>query len=242
MSPALESWGLRVKLAEHVNDRHGYMAGRDEDRAADLHALLRDPEVRGIVCLQGGYGTPRLIPLLDEAAFAANPKILCGYSDLTTLHLAQPRWGDVISFYSNGVAGIGDAGGDRVLEGEPAAGALQRRAVRPDRAEPGRPVRADGRRRAGDGPARRRLRGADQQRRRDATPARLPGPDRRPRGDRARGLLVSTATSPISGTSGCSMAPRESSSATSRRSGPAGSPSCPRRTSSRRSSGRSGCR
>ena len=32
---ALESWGLRVKLADHVNDRHGYMAGRDEDRAAD---------------------------------------------------------------------------------------------------------------------------------------------------------------------------------------------------------------
>ena len=105
---ALEAWGLRVKLADHVNDRHGYMAGRDEDRAADIHALLRDPEVRGIVCLQGGYGTPRLIPLLDEAAFAANPKILCGYSDITTLHLAQSRWGDVISFYSNGVAGIGD--------------------------------------------------------------------------------------------------------------------------------------
>src|SRR6476646_16659 len=43
---ALESWGLQVKLADHVNDRHGYMAGRDEDRAADLHALRRDPEVR----------------------------------------------------------------------------------------------------------------------------------------------------------------------------------------------------
>ena len=103
----LEAWGLKVKLASHINDRHGYMAGRDVDRAADLHALLADPEVRGIVCLQGGYGTPRLIPLLDEAAFAANPKILCGYSDITTLHLAQGRWANVISFYSNGASGIG---------------------------------------------------------------------------------------------------------------------------------------
>ncbi len=103
----LEAWGLQVKLAPHVNDRHGYMAGRDVDRAADVHAMLADPEVRGIVCLQGGYGSPRLIPLLDEAVFAANPKILCGYSDLTTLHLAQQRWGNVISFYSNGVSGIG---------------------------------------------------------------------------------------------------------------------------------------
>jgi muramoyltetrapeptide carboxypeptidase len=103
----LEGWGLKVKLGAHVNDRHGYMAGRDEDRAADLHAMLADPEARAIVCLQGGYGTPRLIPILDERAFADNPKILCGYSDLTTLHLAQQRWGNVISFYSNGVSGIG---------------------------------------------------------------------------------------------------------------------------------------
>jgi muramoyltetrapeptide carboxypeptidase len=103
----LEAWGLKVKLGTNVNDRHGYMAGRDEDRAADLHAILADPAVRAIVCLQGGYGTPRLIPLLDEGVFAANPKALCGYSDLTTLHLAASRWSNVISFYSNGASGIG---------------------------------------------------------------------------------------------------------------------------------------
>jgi muramoyltetrapeptide carboxypeptidase len=103
----LEAWGLNVKLGEHVNDRHGYMAGRDEDRAADLHAALADPDVRAIVCLQGGYGSPRLIPLLDAAVFGANPKSICGYSDLTTLHLAASQWGDVISFYSNGAAGVG---------------------------------------------------------------------------------------------------------------------------------------
>src|SRR5258708_6723190 len=103
----LEEWGLKVRLGTHVSDRHGYMAGRDEDRAADLHAILADPEVKAIVCLQGGYGTPRLIPLLVEDVFAANPKALCGYSDLTTLHLAASRWGNVISFYSNGASGIG---------------------------------------------------------------------------------------------------------------------------------------
>jgi muramoyltetrapeptide carboxypeptidase len=103
----LEAWGLNVKLGDHVNDRHGYLAGRDEDRAADLHAMLADAEVRAIVCLQGGYGMPRLIPLLDPAVFAANPKAICGYSDLTTLHLAAERFGNVISFYSNGASGIG---------------------------------------------------------------------------------------------------------------------------------------
>src|SRR5215216_6173614 len=76
---ALESWGLKVKLGDHVNDRHGFMAGRDVDRAADLHTMLADEAVRAIVCLQGGYGSPRLIPLLDESAFRSNPKAVCGY-------------------------------------------------------------------------------------------------------------------------------------------------------------------
>ena len=164
------------------------MAGRDEDRAADLHAMLADPEVRAIVCLQGGYGTPRLIPLLDEGTFAANPKAICGYSDLTTLHLAASRWGNVISFYSNGASGVGAARGHRLLEEDPPSGAVQRRAVRADRPEPGRPVCPDHRRRPRDRPAGRRLRRPPGERDRDPAAAGLPGPDRRPRGDRARGL------------------------------------------------------
>ena len=105
---ALEAWGLRVKLGDHVDDRHGYMAGRDEDRAADLNAMWRDPEVRAIACLQGGYGCPRLVPLLDRDAIAANPKLVLGYSDITALHLAVAAWGDTITLYSNGAAGVGD--------------------------------------------------------------------------------------------------------------------------------------
>jgi muramoyltetrapeptide carboxypeptidase len=104
---ALEAWGLTVRLGDHVNDRHGYFAGRDEDRAEDLHRMYADPEVRAIVCLQGGYGSPRLMPLLDRDLIAANPKALCGYSDLTTLHLAIAKWSDTISFYSNGALGLG---------------------------------------------------------------------------------------------------------------------------------------
>lgn len=105
----LEAWGLNVKLGEHVNDRHGYMAGRDEDRAADLNAMWRDPEVRAIFCLVGGYGSPRIVPLLDRGAIAANPKLLLGYSDITALHLAVAAWGDTITLYSNGAMGVGAA-------------------------------------------------------------------------------------------------------------------------------------
>ena len=150
-SAGLEAWGLTVRLGDHVNDRHGYMAGRDEDRAADLHAMLGDPEIRAIICLQGGYGTPRLIPLLDEALFAANPKAICGYSDLTTLHLAAEQWGDVISFYSNGASGVGAHEVTEYSKETTPPGALQRRAVRTDRPGSRRSVRPDDRRRTRDG-------------------------------------------------------------------------------------------
>jgi muramoyltetrapeptide carboxypeptidase len=104
----LEEWGLRVKLGDHVSDRHGYMAGRDGHRAADFNAMWRDPDVRAIFCLQGGYGSPRIVPLLDREAIAANPKALMGYSDVTALHLAIAAWGNTISFYSSGALGVGD--------------------------------------------------------------------------------------------------------------------------------------
>ena len=111
-----------MRLGEHVNDRHAYLAGRDEDRAADLNAAYRDPEIAAIFCLQGGYGTPRLLPLLDRGAIAANPKPLCGYSDITMLHLAIQAWTEpgTISFYSNGASGVGFARDDRLLQGHPA--------------------------------------------------------------------------------------------------------------------------
>jgi len=105
---ALEAWGLVVRLGDHINDRHGYLAGRDADRAADIHAFFADPEIRGIVCLQGGYGSPRLVRLLDREVIAANPKVFCGFSDITVLHNAIAAWSDTISFYSNGAVGVGD--------------------------------------------------------------------------------------------------------------------------------------
>jgi muramoyltetrapeptide carboxypeptidase len=108
---ALEGWGLRVRLGEHVNDRHGYLAGQDRDRAADVNAAFADPEIAAIVCLQGGTGSARLLPYLDRDAIAANPKAVCGYSDITALHLAVEAWAGAptITFYSAGASGIGDA-------------------------------------------------------------------------------------------------------------------------------------
>jgi len=79
------SLGYRVKASEHLFARHGYFAGDDPARAADLLAMFADPEVAGIICLRGGYGCSRLLPLLDFDLIRRNPKVLVGYSDVTAL-------------------------------------------------------------------------------------------------------------------------------------------------------------
>ncbi|MFN6935388.1 MAG: LD-carboxypeptidase [Tsuneonella sp.] len=84
----LKSMGLVPKFGPHAGDRHGYLAGTDANRAADLIAAYRDPEVKAVFAVRGGWGAARILPLLDWDAIRANPKLLIGYSDVTALHLA----------------------------------------------------------------------------------------------------------------------------------------------------------
>src|SRR5271168_1501748 len=76
----LKKEGFAVKAGANLRRRTGYLAGSDAERVADLHAMFADPEVKAIFALRGGYGSCRLLPLLDYAAIRANPKPLVGYS------------------------------------------------------------------------------------------------------------------------------------------------------------------
>lgn len=96
---SLAALGLRGKLGQHVFDRRGYFAGRDEDRARDLNAMFADPQVDAIHCIRGGWGAARLLPLLDWAAIAKSPKILVGYSDITALLLALHAKTGLVTFH-----------------------------------------------------------------------------------------------------------------------------------------------
>ncbi|GAA0880138.1 LD-carboxypeptidase [Algoriphagus jejuensis] len=85
---AMEALGFRVKLGENLRNRFGHLAGTDEERAGDLNAMFGDPEVKMIVCIRGGSGAARILPLLDYELIKKNPKPLQGYSDITALHSA----------------------------------------------------------------------------------------------------------------------------------------------------------
>jgi muramoyltetrapeptide carboxypeptidase len=94
----LERLGYRVKIGRHVMDQHGYLAGKDDERAEDLNDMLRDPAVKAVFAIRGGYGTPRLLHLVDYRAVRRNPKILVGYSDVTALQLALFRKTSLVTF------------------------------------------------------------------------------------------------------------------------------------------------
>jgi len=97
--------GWEPTVGEHALARDGFLAGRDEQRAADLSAAIADPSIDGIWCLRGGYGAARLLPAVDLDAVRALPKSLIGYSDITALHAAWQRAG-VVSFHGPVARGV----------------------------------------------------------------------------------------------------------------------------------------
>ena len=84
----ISALGFKPKLASHLLERRGYLAGDDKMRAADINAQFADPSVAGIMAMRGGWGCARVLPLLDYDLINKNPKVLIGYSDVTSLLLA----------------------------------------------------------------------------------------------------------------------------------------------------------
>jgi muramoyltetrapeptide carboxypeptidase len=90
---ALLAQHYRPQRGRSLLSRHGYLAGDDAARLADLTEALQQPEVTAIVAARGGYGATRLLPSLDVMEIARTGKWLVGFSDVTALHAAWARAG-----------------------------------------------------------------------------------------------------------------------------------------------------
>ncbi|HLO97385.1 MAG TPA: LD-carboxypeptidase [Fimbriimonas sp.] len=89
----LRGQGYKLKIFPNVYNRHGFLAGTDDERVHDLHAAFADPEVDAVFCSRGGYGAGRLIDQLDWEMMAASGKMFLGFSDITVLHAGLNRRG-----------------------------------------------------------------------------------------------------------------------------------------------------
>lgn len=82
----LTDLGYKVLLGATIGKEHHQFAGTDAERAADFQSLIDNPTVKAIWCARGGYGTVRMIDLIDFSNFIKKPKWIIGYSDITVLH------------------------------------------------------------------------------------------------------------------------------------------------------------
>ncbi|QDI92669.1 LD-carboxypeptidase [Salicibibacter halophilus] len=96
----LEAIGLNVVLGTHVYDWDGFLAGTDQERAADVMAMFERDDVRLILPTRGGVGVAGILPYLNYEVIANNPKWISGYSDITVLLNAFYQYADIITLHS----------------------------------------------------------------------------------------------------------------------------------------------
>lgn len=77
--------GLTLTFGAHVDEDDRFRSSSIESRVADLHDAFADPEVAGILTVVGGFNSNELLPHLDWDLIGANPKVFCGYSDITAV-------------------------------------------------------------------------------------------------------------------------------------------------------------
>ena len=97
---ALNDLGYNVKFGESCYGSYkGYLSSEDNIRAKDIENMFLDKEVDGILCLRGGYGTPRILDLIDYDIIKNNPKFFVGFSDITGLHKAFNNKTDLVTYH-----------------------------------------------------------------------------------------------------------------------------------------------
>jgi muramoyltetrapeptide carboxypeptidase len=95
----VRAMGFEARVGRHALARYGFLAGTDQERADDFMDMVTDPDVDAVVCLRGGYGCARILPLLDYDAIRTAAKPIVGYSDVTALLLAVYAKSGLVSFH-----------------------------------------------------------------------------------------------------------------------------------------------
>ncbi|WP_084645177.1 S66 peptidase family protein [Francisella uliginis] len=97
----IESLGLKVKLGRYVNTiyQDGYFSANAKYRAEDLKNAFSDPKIKAIFEVRGGWGSAQLLPLIDYNQIRNNPKIIIGFSDITSLLIAINKEAGLVTFH-----------------------------------------------------------------------------------------------------------------------------------------------
>lgn len=106
--------GYNVLYSKHLFNQHNYLSDIDKNRLDDLHWAFLNPEIDAIICARGGYGCLRLINEIDYNLIKTNPKLFCGYSDITVLSAMFLKKAGLITF--SGPMANGDFGNEKLSD------------------------------------------------------------------------------------------------------------------------------
>ena len=90
---------LKAKYGPNVRKKFGYLGGTVQERVDDLHLMFRDPEVKAVIAIRGGYGSAQLLDHIDYDLIRTHPKIFLGYSDITAMLLGIHQKTGLITFH-----------------------------------------------------------------------------------------------------------------------------------------------
>jgi muramoyltetrapeptide carboxypeptidase len=96
----LKEWGFEINTGNTVGKKDFTFGGTDEERLNDFQAMLDDKNIKAILCARGGYGAVRIIDKIDFKKFAAHPKWIIGFSDITVMHSHLNRNYSIASLHS----------------------------------------------------------------------------------------------------------------------------------------------
>jgi muramoyltetrapeptide carboxypeptidase len=105
----IESMGFRTRVPDAIFEKNGYLAGSDTRRAGLVMQFFEDPGVNALVCAKGGFGSLRILPLLDFDIIRQNPKVIVGHSDITALLAAITAKSGLVTFHGPLVTTLADA-------------------------------------------------------------------------------------------------------------------------------------
>jgi muramoyltetrapeptide carboxypeptidase len=106
---SLESMGFQTRVPDEIFEKNGYLAGSDSHRAGLFMQFFEDHSVNALLCARGGFGSLRILPLLDFNIIRQNPKIFVGHSDITALLAAITAKSRLVTFHGPLVTTLANA-------------------------------------------------------------------------------------------------------------------------------------
>lgn len=95
----MEKMGFKIIISEYATETKRYLAGDDRLRLDEFHSFVKNPEIKAIISTRGGYGSCRLLQSMDFDLIRSNPKIIIGYSDITSILTAVSKISGLVTFH-----------------------------------------------------------------------------------------------------------------------------------------------